>query len=294
MSSNFFSVDDSEITREACYLRFSACFIAGTLVHTKEGLAPIEKLKVGDLVLSKPEKDDGERAYKRVVKTFVHHDKAIMQLVYLDGKEPDLNKAKRYSLTSTYDHPFWAEGEGWTAAGRLKGDWQGPSRLRLADGSNVSLEGPVYIYSTDQPQIGWVASNGKHDVGTLWNYVNSSIVEKDVIYDWESWAPGESDDNLYDPFKATVYNIEVEDYHTYFVGEFGVWVHNANCSYILNISSLKPNPAVKWDAPPRSAAPRPLPLRWATQNILAIPLILATFLFFHFKMVRRYGISEPL
>jgi len=29
-------------------------------------------------------------------------------------------------------------------------------------------------------------------------------------------------------------------------------------------------------------------------HILAIPLILAVFLSFHFKMVRRYGISEPL
>lgn len=29
-------------------------------------------------------------------------------------------------------------------------------------------------------------------------------------------------------------------------------------------------------------------------HILAIPLILATILFFHFKMVRRYGISGPL
>ena len=29
-------------------------------------------------------------------------------------------------------------------------------------------------------------------------------------------------------------------------------------------------------------------------HILLIPLILATFLFFHFKMVRRYGISKPL
>ena len=26
-----------------------------------------------------------------------------------------------------------------------------------------------------------------------------------------------------------VYNFEVEDFHTYFVGECGVWVHNANC-----------------------------------------------------------------
>lgn len=26
----------------------------------------------------------------------------------------------------------------------------------------------------------------------------------------------------------TVYNFQVEDYHTYFVGECEVWVHNAN------------------------------------------------------------------
>ena len=28
---------------------------------------------------------------------------------------------------------------------------------------------------------------------------------------------------------ATVYNFQVEDYHTYFVGESAVWVHNKNC-----------------------------------------------------------------
>jgi len=28
---------------------------------------------------------------------------------------------------------------------------------------------------------------------------------------------------------ATVYNIEVEDFHTYYVGEVGMWVHNFNC-----------------------------------------------------------------
>ena len=52
-----------------------ACFVKGTLVHTKEGLASLEKLKIGDWVLSKSENGDGERAYKRVVNTFVHRDK---------------------------------------------------------------------------------------------------------------------------------------------------------------------------------------------------------------------------
>ena len=30
----------------------------------------------------------------------------------------------------------------------------------------------------------------------------------------------------YQPKRCTVYNLEVEDYHTYFVGEHGIWVHN--------------------------------------------------------------------
>ena len=39
-----------------------------------------------------------------------------------------------------------------------------------------------------------------------------------------------------------VYNFEVEDFHTYFVGECGVWVHNANCpSYMNDDGTLKPN-----------------------------------------------------
>ncbi len=32
---------------------------------------------------------------------------------------------------------------------------------------------------------------------------------------------------------ATVYNFQVEDYHTYFVGENKVWVHNASADYNL-------------------------------------------------------------
>jgi hypothetical protein len=33
-----------------------------------------------------------------------------------------------------------------------------------------------------------------------------------------------------DQREETVYNFEVEDFHTYFVGEDGVWVHNQDCS----------------------------------------------------------------
>jgi hypothetical protein len=35
---------------------------------------------------------------------------------------------------------------------------------------------------------------------------------------------------LYHLFRTRVYNLEVEDSHTYYAGELGVWVHNNNCA----------------------------------------------------------------
>lgn len=31
----------------------------------------------------------------------------------------------------------------------------------------------------------------------------------------------------------TVYNFEVQDFSTYYIGEMGVWVHNANCCEVV-------------------------------------------------------------
>ncbi|MGZ5029302.1 MAG: polymorphic toxin-type HINT domain-containing protein [Methylobacter sp.] len=39
-------------------------------------------------------------------------------------------------------------------------------------------------------------------------------------------------------YKCPVYNFEVEDFHTYYVGELGVWVHNTNC-FADSIKPLK-------------------------------------------------------
>lgn len=45
---------------------------------------------------------------------------------------------------------------------------------------------------------------------------------------------------------TTVYNFQVDDYHTYFVGESMVWVHNKNCTP-QNRQDLKDHPSVKVD-----------------------------------------------
>jgi hypothetical protein len=68
----------------------SACFAAGTLVHTQTGLVPIEQIKVGDMVLSKPESGEGEQAYKRVTRTFAHEPQTVMAVGYT--QPDDVNK----------------------------------------------------------------------------------------------------------------------------------------------------------------------------------------------------------
>ncbi len=42
-------------------------------------------------------------------------------------------------------------------------------------------------------------------------------------------------------FTTRVYNLEVEDFHTYYVGELGVWVHNLDCGQAQGESALAVN-----------------------------------------------------
>ncbi len=35
-------------------------------------------------------------------------------------------------------------------------------------------------------------------------------------------------------YTATVFNFELDDFHTYFIGKNGIWVHNQNCPDSVN------------------------------------------------------------
>jgi hypothetical protein len=157
-------------------------FIAETRVYTKEGLKPIEEIRVGDWVLSHPDdhprpfrivEENGERrvihqpeheyAYRQVVRTFVQEDKPVCEVLVFDS---GLNEIEYIKVT--LEHPFYEKRKGWTPAGEL--------------GFGCMLLGPG---SWNLP-VGRVKFNGE---------------------------------------RSTVYNLEVDEFHTYYVGEFGVWVH---------------------------------------------------------------------
>jgi hypothetical protein len=202
-----------------CPFRIGGCFVKGTLVHTREGLRPIEELRERDEVLSSPEDGSGGSAYKRVLKTVVHEQKTIRQVI------GDWGEVGRFEmLAPTGNHPFWVEGVGWTRADLLNRK----SVLRLVDGSAGGVVDQYPVYRTEEPGIGWTQEMADLETshGNRYDYQNGRVLPMSGFDDVLSETVLRSDD----PFLAvTVYSIEVEDFHTYYVGKTGFWVRDANC-----------------------------------------------------------------
>jgi hypothetical protein len=211
-------IDDAiaEGTRLQPVTADAACFVAGTLVHTKEGLVPIEQIRVGDWVLSQPEQK-GERAYKRVVKTFEFEDREVIAVDYLkDGKPGG-------GFVVAGNHPFWVQNAGWTRADYL----QGGEILELADGSACKVFNQSPLERTTEKGVAWMEGMIHSTRGDGFGRT-VDMRQGTPRFSYES-VPNDVTESEYGLYRTKVYNIEVEDYHTYYVGEIGAWVHNTNC-----------------------------------------------------------------
>ena len=147
------------------------CFTAGTKVLTDEGEKNIEDIEVGDKVLSKDE-ETGEVAYKEVTATFNHETDEIYKIHVGDQV-----------IESTFNHPFYVDGKGWTFVKDLKvGDL-----LVQSDGNTLKIDS--------------IELEHKH---------------------------------------VTVYNMTVDEFHTYFVSDLGIWVHNSGvCEVIVSKAAAR-------------------------------------------------------
>ena len=113
-----------------------ACFTAGTPVHTRGGIKPIEQVTEQEEVQSWDEKA-GQSAWEKVVKTFRRSASRLVRLV-----------AGRDTLWSTPEHPYYTE-SGWKMASEIKPGL----KLRLASGlfaaalSTTSVDTAVTVYN---------------------------------------------------------------------------------------------------------------------------------------------------
>jgi hypothetical protein len=143
------------------------CFAAGTLVHTKEGLRPIETVKVGDWLLSKHESGEGEREYKQVTQTFVHEDRVVNIALIRKGADG----YEQFAVTP--EHPFWVQGKGWKEVGKLKTSWPKPTCVETLSGGipETPFSSPVPpeflgnfpLFITNDPEVAWISYVGGSD-----------------------------------------------------------------------------------------------------------------------------------
>ena len=143
----------------------------------------------------------------------------------------------------TPNHPFWVAGKGWVDAEKLM---PAVDNLEFADESRHFVSNKSRIIRTLEKDIGWLirgvfcpivfTENVSRTVDLSNNAIASSYDRADRIENEgvEWWEECEQD-----RMRRTVYNIEVEHTHTYYVGELGVWVHNKNLDtrFIVDIDT---------------------------------------------------------
>jgi hypothetical protein len=194
-----------------------ACFVKGTLVHTREGLRPIDELEVGDHALSSPEDGSGTPEYRRVVATASHEHKTVRRIL---ASNPTANEGEM--IAATGNHPFWVESIGWTRADSLARG----NILRRAAGSTWEVARQYPVYGTHDPGVGWTqaAADVVTSNGSRYDYLEAQpipssggfedILPRDILRGRDRYL------------RLTVYDIEVEDFHTFYVGKAGIWVHD--------------------------------------------------------------------
>lgn len=205
-------------------------FVAGTLVHTKEGLVPIEKIKVGDHVISKPEIGEGDQACKKVTRTVSFDDKDVWTIAFSekDVTDPNVDSLIYHRdctrIVGTPNHPFWVVGKGWTA---LR-DLCLYDHLLLENGTEVVIYEHMNLYKYESSTtLGYADTTAGMYEGHLIDLSLHTDIE--FCFPEETVPePLESDFyNLETHVKTRVYNFKVEDFYTYFIGTKGVWVHNS-------------------------------------------------------------------
>ncbi|MBM3248005.1 MAG: hypothetical protein FJZ10_01070 [Candidatus Omnitrophica bacterium] len=179
------------------------CFLAGTPILMSDGSTkPIEKVKVGDEVLSFDEEKNLLVA-DTVKQAFIHK---TSEYFILNG-----------TLRVTGEHPFYSAGE-----------WIKVKDLKVGDSLRGSQGSPIEITSIEKVSLN-ADSRGllaHPDIGVSGTRVSGNQDIRDNVPDLQitkSPSSGSLDDQI-PSHNVLVYNLEVNPYHTYFAG--GFLVHN--------------------------------------------------------------------
>lgn len=260
-----------------------ASFSGGTLVHTENGLVPIQEIQRGDMLLSRDE-NIGENIYQPVLNIIRTNNEEITFIrveEYLDSAMLKERRRQRRAgipqedirsmdVLLTSNHPLWIENKGWIPVFDLKsGDLLLNKDSKKYEFLHPGYDGDVRakVYKTAHSNIGFrpnygleysqdgvyidlttgkeiqddaLQRNAENDPTLAKLYQNNPEWEQDLRdelgvpagepteffgFKTGEWVdPSSIDKNTL--ATTTVYNLEVANTHTYFVGEEGIWVHD--------------------------------------------------------------------
>ena len=204
------------------------CFAAGTRVLTgptvdgSPAMKNIEDVRVGDLVLTKDQYDENGALVLRPVRQVFRRTSDHLRVLDIEGDNGNVE-----TLSTTDEHPFWAEGRGWTLAGDLRpgdrvqesdGTWQsvlGSTRIERPEGVavyNFEVEGEhTYFVADAETSFSdpvWVHNSpscfGNKFVAT--HYSGKSVEFQGARQVRFSKYPKETTDAVRDAFDGTLQN----------------------------------------------------------------------------------------
>ena len=108
----------------------------------------------------------------------------------------------------------------------------------------LTPEHPVYVMNRLGEELGWI--------------IAGDLVSGDLIADIDGGQLVKIVNNTLTQTEETVYNFEVEEAHSYFADELGLWVHNPSSSSLLgSVSPTALDAAAGGDKIVRPTKPRP-------------------------------------
>lgn len=212
-------------------------FVKGTPVWTKNGIRNIEQVTAGDWVLSRPEDPNQgvETGYKRVTKTFSFDNKEIIRFWWAKNSESEFEDSE--SVYATPNQLVWLNPHGWVFMGRLhlpgkmrpgtvmRGEdgWLGRELVLAHDNTTAAMLDVMDLFQTDNSEIAFEEEDDI-DWGGLVDFSGSkpNFLPEELEFDYENWSDNETNKPV--RYLSKVYTLEVEDWHTYFVGKMGLWV----------------------------------------------------------------------
>ena len=181
-----------------------ACFVAGTKVLTDEGLKNIEDIQAGDYVYSTDE-ETGESGYKEVVNTFAKDTEVLTHVAYELEDES-------YSYSQSEHKESYIDKENIHCNDRGEDGYN--------NRGNSEQQESTTKYSSE------IITTMNHRFWCEGEWKSAGTLEEGDILTLADGSEAIVTEVTFEETHTTVYNMEVADYHTYYVGEDSVLVHN--------------------------------------------------------------------